>query len=936
MECTVMSNINFDNPWLLLIAVPLLVLFTVPFAIAIRKDNRNGHNITSQILHILLALIIGLAAAGTTMTSVLTETHVYVVADVSYSAHKNLDTIDNIIKNQLILPKNSKVGVITFGKDYELLCDLGDQSKVKSVKQSTVDDSETNIAPALEYAGTLFSEDVIKRVVLITDGKQTDEVDTYATRRAVDLLETLGVKVDAYYLDNNLKGDVPEVQISSVEFTRSAFISHKEVANVFVQTNCRTPALVEIYRNGDHVDTQAVDLTIGQNTVSVPLYTEEGGTYDYELHIIAEDDTSEYNNTYSFTQTVSNDLNILIITGDWADFKELIAQYGGEHATIDVYENSGELLSSKAQVYSQYTNNEKINLFCFNPAISSSNAFGIPVRDIPTTVEELCKYDEIILADVNLSTLSYSETLVESIDTVVDKFGKSLVTFGNTYIQDVSSPALKSLGEMLPVRFGSDGDKKLYTIIIDTSTSMFSPSSKGDVAKEVAQMLVGTMTDADSVCIVSFNGEAVTIQDPIAVANPEEIMAKIRALKLQQGTRIDAGLRTAYEKIRVLNSFGDKQVMLITDGADTASGAANLQNLVAEMYSDGIVTSVFYVYANQTDTPNNSLLQSLQQAGHGKYFSYNTLSNEHMDDVTFGEMAQEMGDKKVEEDTKVKLKRLTDNVLAGMPQEIPNVSGYWVSIPQASATTVLEVEHKKDVAGNTRTVELPLYSYWNYGNGKVSSFTGGFTGNWIKYWQEQNINGTFFDNVLDTNIPKLKTDYPYTFNVVQDGSFTQVQLIPAVRHFNSTAVVKMTLPNGQVINNTMTFDSGTEIYYEDFNTAAVGKYEVEVTYSYNGEDHKAVSIFNVSYASEYDEFAGFEASPLFRAINGRGQVVLNGTLLLENNELEIGTYVVDFTLPLLIIAVSLYVVDIIIRKLKWEDIKSFFGGFKKKKQEGKK
>ena len=174
-----MNNISFANPYLLLIAVPLVVLFTVPFCIAVRKDNANAHNITSQVLHILMAFIIAFAAAGTTITAVLTETDVYVVADVSYSANKNLDLIDKYIKD-ISLPGNAKIGLVCFGKDYKLVSDLGSKSKLASVKNSGVDDTETNIAEALSYAGTLFEDDVIKRIVLITDGKQTDETDSYA------------------------------------------------------------------------------------------------------------------------------------------------------------------------------------------------------------------------------------------------------------------------------------------------------------------------------------------------------------------------------------------------------------------------------------------------------------------------------------------------------------------------------------------------------------------------------------------------------------------------------------------------------------------------------------------------------------------------------------------------------------------------------------
>ena len=150
-----MNSINFDNVWLLFIAIPIIALVSVPFAIAVRSDNRNGHNIASLVLHILMAVIIAFAAAGTSVVTVITKTQVYVVADVSYSARKNLDTIDGYIKDlQNNLPRNSEMGLICFAKTPVTVTGLG--GELESVRTALdesnpnrLDDSETNIVEAL-------------------------------------------------------------------------------------------------------------------------------------------------------------------------------------------------------------------------------------------------------------------------------------------------------------------------------------------------------------------------------------------------------------------------------------------------------------------------------------------------------------------------------------------------------------------------------------------------------------------------------------------------------------------------------------------------------------------------------------------------------------------------------------------------------------------
>ena len=84
------------------------------------------------------------------------------------------------------------------------------------------------------------------------------------------------------------------------------------------------------------------------------------------------------------------------------------------------------------------------------------------------------------------------------------------------------------------------------------------------------------------------------------------------------------------------------------------------------------------------------------------------------------------------------------------------------------------------------------------------------------------------------------------------------------------------------------------------------------------------TFFNLSYSPEYDSFQIFESSALHEAIRQRGTVSEDGSIKLENDENMLDTYVIDFTMPFLIAAAALYVIDVIIRKLKWSDIRNLF------------
>ncbi len=900
-----MSSINFDNVYLLLIAIPLLVLFTVPFAIAVRKENRNGHNVASMVMHVAMAVLIAFSAAGTTVVSVLTETQVYVVADVSYSAEQNLDKIDESIgKLKNNLPRNSKLGTVCFAKDYEVLFAPGE--RVKSVKDSGVDISETNIKEALEYTGTLFKADAIKRIVLITDGLASDLRDDNALKRTVDTLKSRGVRVDAIYLDDNLPEGAKEVQVSGVDFTRSTYLNHEEKAVAYVRSSYSVYAYVSLYRNGVQAKREPVQLAAGNNGVTFHLNTTEAGDIDYEVRVEAEGDGYAGNNAFAFTQTVSDTVNVLLITDSPKD-KEAAERLFGEKATIDSY---------------------------------------VATAKVPDTVEELCRYDEIMLSNVDVRNFSHTERFVESLDQAVSFFGKSLVTFGNTFIQNNTDETLKKLEDMLPVRFGNNAQApKMYTIVIDISRSM-AFNYHLIVAKQAARNLLSFLQDDDYVSIVAFSGNSELPVPPQKVGeNRGKIEEAINRLSVNQGTVIGAGLKMALKWTND-SRFREKQVMLISDGLDyVGAGASDGDPLtiVRQMKANNIVTSVLDVGRGGRDFSDpvaqnaKSLLESLAAVSGDKDAHYfYAATPEELDGVMFGEIADDLTKTEIDAPAFVSAQRRNDAVLKDISSDdlFDNyVGGFYANSPKASANTVLVAKYVPDATQSDVSADVPIYAYWGYGNGKVASFTSKLTGGgsnmpeWMDKWNKAGMMETFMNNVFETNLPAVKTDVPYTVNVSTQGKFARIEITPAVLHAGAKATVKVTVPGAEEIEDTFVYDA--EGYFYEFALPATGEYKITTVYSYGGSDYAASADFKVSYLAEYDRFAIYDVSVLHKMVGGDGEVSTDGNLIIENDEKELGIYRFNLTVPLLIAAVVLWVADVVVRKLKWNDIKSLFVKVKK-------
>ncbi len=897
-----MSSINFDNPWLLLIALPIALLLLLPFFLTVRKDNRNFHNVTSCILHLLIAVLVAFSAAGASVESVITETNVYVVADVSYSTRKNLDVIDGYIRRlEKNLPLNTQMGVVCFGAtdSHVVHTRLGEKLSTISSAVEKIDDSATDVASALQYTGKIFKGGVIKRIVLITDAKQTNESDTGAIKRAVDSLRASNVYVDAIYLDSNLTAEQSEVQVSSVEYSSTAYQGRETQANVYIQSNVQTRTTVNVYCGDELVSSQPEDISVGVQSIPVPLQTEETGEFRYRITLSNTlADTSHYNDEQSFTQTVVSQPKTLFITGEPREDMKLLQEiYGGEYAE---------------QVTVKY-----------------AQTGGTISRDIPYTVAGLCEYDEIVLSNVDIRNIPNYTMLVESLDTAVSLLGKSLIGIGNLMLQNATDESLLKLADMLPVKYGSPvSEQKLYTIVLDVSNSM--SLSRFDLAKSAAKQIVDLLDDEDQVGVIKFHGEASALKTITDASNREEIKQLIDDVEDEHGTVIAGGMNGAAQQIQSWAESMPTQIFLITDGAvNDRADWTNANSIAADMYKKyGAKTSVIAI------NPENEVNVSQLALTHGKGQYFKVTDQESLDKVVLAEIGSTNNDAFVDNlKTGVEKEMRYDNVLKGITiPENTYVKGYIAGKAKLNATTVLTAQHRRFQGGgssnpddptNSATVTVPIYSYWDYGNGKASSFTSSFTGSWMEDWKAKDIDGKFFKNVFLTNAPKERIDVPFVSTLTRQAGGASLEVRPAELKAGAEVAVSLISPDGERTEIMgVAFDSS--VFRCSFALPSVGEYKTEITYTYKGSSYTTVKSINVPYLAEYDCFTIFESSPLIEALGANGTVSEDGNLEIVNDESEIGVRIIDLTMPMLIACVVLFAVDILIRKLKWADIRGLF------------
>ncbi|MDE7463742.1 MAG: VWA domain-containing protein [Clostridiales bacterium] len=892
-----MSNISFDNPWLLFIALPLIAVVLVPFLIAVRRDNVNAHNIASLVIHAVICVCITLAFGGMKYESVVTETEVYVLADISYSAEHNIDDVQNKLEQVADkLPDNSRMGVICFARDFELVSDLGDDvpdiTKVKGI-----DRSATDIGAALRYAGNLFDDNVIKRIIVITDGAET--VSTNNVIKIVGTLQDDDVYIDAVYVDDNIADSVREVQIDGVDVLSSTYVGKDEKVDVLVRANCGVDGsgklrqsmqgYVDLYRDGKLIEHRAPTFSDGLNVVSIDnLPTDAVGTFNYEVRVSTDnagDDYSQYNNSYKFVQTVTDERKVLFLGGTQADVEAGRRIYGDDDAT-----------------------------------------YITDVKKIPFGIETLCEYDEIVLSNFDVRTVPASEMFMSSLDALVTYYGKSLTTYGNTFIQenDGTDSALKKLQELLPVNIGNNKqDTRLFAIVLDISTSM-NFSSRFAAAKGIAVSFIEALKPTDTVMVIGFSGGVTELLPPTPLNSKKVIQAvieRINAATTENETNLSAALRHTYDLMP--SRFHDKRVVIISDGLNPSSDNVAAKEIANTMSQGNIAVSALGVYA---DASGSELLDSLVHnpyAVSGAF--YQNLEHESRLDVLIEELREDMQDIKITGDRYAVTVRRPDYGAVRGIDNIGAVNGFWYNYAKSdgSTRTVLDVEYFRD---KVTSFDVPLYAYWSCGNGKVASFMSDIASDWIGGWADGTGGRKFLSAIPDATLPDVRIKTPFIVETESSGGQTVIKVtasetLPNITDFK----VVLTDPDGMVSERTLAFGSG--VYVTTFSTDMPGIYSAHIVYE-NGELKYSADVdFTISYYAEYDSFASYNKTYLYRLLTENGQVLdLDGIDAIENSDSEYTSYVVSFTMPLMIICVVLFVADIIIRQLKWKDVSSFFKG----------
>ena len=175
-------SIQFEQPWFLLFLIPVVLLTLLPFFRLKRQYRRTRSRITSLVLRIT-ALVIGvfvLSGMNIETKTIAKRDDIIILVDSSDSTNSSMDEINEQVK--LIIDESNgeyDIGIITFanGNMYNVKLNNNVNTSYDQYinDNSRPDASGTDISAALTYAQTYISDPNKGRIILLTDGIETDD-----------------------------------------------------------------------------------------------------------------------------------------------------------------------------------------------------------------------------------------------------------------------------------------------------------------------------------------------------------------------------------------------------------------------------------------------------------------------------------------------------------------------------------------------------------------------------------------------------------------------------------------------------------------------------------------------------------------------------------------------------------------------------------------
>jgi Ca-activated chloride channel family protein len=784
---------------------------------------------------------------------------------------------------------NDLAGLIIFGQD--ALIDMNPTyTRILQPIYSSPDKQGTDIASAIRLASALFPDGYARRIVLLSDGNETQGEAVNAARVAA----TDHISIDTVLLDS--KTVRQEILISRMDTPNEAKIGEPFDVRVVVESQGNAQGTLLIDREGVPLKSLPVQLTPGKNVVVATLKMEKTGIHRLRATLEALPDTDGRNNVGMGLVSVRGKPRVLLAEGR-----------SGSSNTL-----ANALRANKLEVVQV-----------------SGDRF-------PSRIEELQTYDAILFSD--FSALSLSGQQIQAVESAVKNTGVGFVMIGGQQSFLNGGYYGTPIADALPVDLEIKNRKVQYAstviIIIDASGSMNDQTGGTKNVLLAASAAAGTLKilkPMDRFGVVSsshgsdwltpdmanrttdpfgcdgrvFKGcHGVRAGQPAAAIYPVDQREKIiQVLQRVHGTGAGIFVRGSLEMAErgMLSEQPNRSrhIIMLADASDCDEKEGSL-DVVNRLRAMGVTVSVV-AFGNGQEL---GFLKALTQAGGGQFHltrSAGDLTRIFTSDVST------MTRSAIEEGAFLPKVAAGEETVQGIDWDgVRPLLAYNLTSERPMAKTLMRTQ-KED----------PLLAVWQYGLGTSIAFTSDAQPKWAQQWIGWSEFAPFWTQVVRTALRKSsRTRYSLTAYAHQGQGFVELQAFtPEGEPLNLLQPeVQVATPDGKGVKLTLQ-QKGSGKYEGRFPLSGLGTYML--TAHQPGQDGKPevfTTGFAVPYPTEY-QFTRPNAGLLQQiAETTRGQVNPKPDTVFRPVP-NPGSVMTEMWPLLLVLALTLFLFDVTVRRI---------------------
>lgn len=660
----------FERPYLLwlLLATPLVAL---PGLIAMRGKLWAGLGVAVLRTLAFVALVLALSGFGLPSRSASREVETVAVVDQSRSIAPDQQAWMRQRVRDLADASgpHDRLAIVGFGRDARMLSAMSDP-RLTTMPTLAADSGATDIAEALTAADSLFSPEADKRILLLSDGNQTDG----------DALGEVPALVENQVRIFSAAPPISTTQrIALTNFAAPGAVraNQRFTFHIAIESEASAPVKInlDLLDDKDPVGSETVELKPGLNRFELPYRIDQPGAY--------------------------------LMGARLRPPASMVALNAHAEAALTVLPPPQILVAGTAPPDSLLN---ALKLRQYNVTVTSP-------RSLPAHPENYLPFQAVVLSDATAATLSNASAT--ALNRYVSDYGGGLIATGETLRDErfAGTPLEKTL----PVKFQPQPpppsrEPIAVFLCIDRSNSMSYDSRYPAVrdgeriryAKTAAIALMRQLDDTDFAGVIAFDSQPYVLGHLAPLGEDRaELENRIERLEPGGGTDFKDALEIAQREI-LDSKIAVRQIFLLTDG-DTNRQYHDHDALIADFAAQHIPVSTIRI---GPDLANLRLLQDFAQATGGTFYRVQDieklplllvgLTREAMNRRKQGRSELEAGGPSA--------------ILTGIDvHDMPPIDYYATTIPKDGAQVPLKITRHDSSA--------PLLAAWQYGLGRAVVFT---------------------------------------------------------------------------------------------------------------------------------------------------------------------------------------------------------------------